>query len=240
MKVSTLRPVLATALFLVLLSGGLHKARAEDAPAKPFSFNIAGVSDYRFRGISQTRTDPAIQGGVDFSKDLFYAGVWASNVRFPGDKKTNTEVDLYAGIKPTWGKANFDFGVIYYGYPSQPNGVPAVDYTEVKAAVSYPVGKGTIGANVFYSDKFGGGLGKAWYYEANAAYPLEALPKLTLSGAVGRQTLDKGKDYTTWNLGGTYAITDSVGFDLRYVDTDNHSGGDIYKAAAVASLKLTF
>ena len=47
-------------------------------------------------------------------------------------------------------------------------------------------------------------------------------------------------DYTTWNLGAAYQLTDTLALDLRYHDTDQHDFGDIYGARAVATLKATF
>lgn len=37
-----------------------------------------------------------------------------------------------------------------------------------------------------------------------------------------------------------YALTDHLGLDLRYHDTDKHSFGDIYGSRAVVSLKAAF
>ena len=88
---------------------------------------LRGTSDYVFRGISQTDNDPTIQGGLDFSYGILYAGAWASGLDFggtqaPGDGlDAQVEIDWYGGIKPTWnsplGTVNLDFGVIYYSYP---------------------------------------------------------------------------------------------------------------------------
>ena len=44
--------------------------------------------------------------------------------------------------------------------------------------------------------------------------------KWTVSGALGKQWLDVSDDYTTWNVGVGYALTDKVGLDVRYHDTD--------------------
>lgn len=58
-------------------------ALAQSAPASPHTLtgNLGFVTDYRFRGISQTFEQPAIQGGIDYSHASgFYAGTWASNV----------------------------------------------------------------------------------------------------------------------------------------------------------------
>jgi uncharacterized protein (TIGR02001 family) len=91
------------------------------APTPPYTFtgNMALVTDYRFRGISQTFKQPAIQGGFDFAHESgFYVGNWNSNVNsgagFPGG---SIEMDLYGGWKKTWGDWGLDLGAIYYYYP---------------------------------------------------------------------------------------------------------------------------
>ena len=61
------------------------------------AWNVGVVSDYIFRGFSQTGEDPAIQGGVDLTSGSFYAGAWASNVDFGDD--TDAEIDVYGGYR---------------------------------------------------------------------------------------------------------------------------------------------
>lgn len=180
-----------------------------------FSANAGIASDYVFRGVSQTDEGPQIFGGADLSSGIFYAGVWASNVDFYDS--TDAEIDLYAGIKPTIGPVNLDLGAIYYGYLNEPG---AADYAfwEFKAAGSIPVGPATVGAAVFYSPEFFGGTGEGIYVEANAAF--SPADKWTINGAVGNQSVDVGVDYTTWNVGVSYAFTDNFSADLRYHDSD--------------------
>ena len=57
---------------------------------------------------------------------------------------------------------------------------------------------------------------------------------------MGRQFVSSDFDYTTWNVGAAYALTDTLAIDLRYHDTDEHDFGQIYESRAVASLKATF
>ena len=60
--------------------------------------NASVVSDYNWRGITQTAGDPAIQGGIDYAHDSgFYAGAWGSNVDFGDCCDENVETDLYFG-----------------------------------------------------------------------------------------------------------------------------------------------
>lgn len=222
--------VLAAASTLALAAG---VAQAQDGPK--LSYNLGVASDYVFRGVSQTQEDPQVFAGADLSAGKLYAGTWASNVDF-GDK-TDAEVDLYAGYKPTVGAATLDLGVIYYGYVGAPKGA---DYgnVEVKAAASIPAGKGGLGAAVFYSPDSFGAAKEAVYYELNGSYPIAA--KWTVSGAVGRQAYEGSGDYTTWNVGAAYALTDKLSLDLRYHDTDEHGFGKTYGSRAVASLKAMF
>lgn len=127
-------------------------------------------------------------------------------------------------MKPTLGPLSFDFGVIGYLYPGANDAGSELDYYEAKAAASFaPVEGLTLGAAAYYSPEFYGETGTALYLEANAAYALT--DRLSLSGAFGRQTIDDvngpaagsaDDDYTTWNIGGTYAVSGFT-LDLRYV-----------------------
>ena len=93
-------------------------AAADEGRKFTYSFNIGATSDYVFRGISQTDNDPTIQGGIDLGYGILYAGWWASGLDFDAIlNDAHVEMDWYGGIKPTWGPATFDFGVIYYSYP---------------------------------------------------------------------------------------------------------------------------
>ena len=201
------------------------------------SYNVGVASDYVFRGVSQTQEDPQIFGGVDATYGIGYAGVWASNVDFGADDPT-AEIDLYAGVKPTVGDTALDLGVIYYGYIDQPSHSNE-DYWEFKAAASIPAGPATLGAAVFYSPEFFGKTGDATYYEVNAALPIPN-SKFSVSGALGHQQVKGSADYTTWNAGIGFALTDHIGFDLRYWDTDEHSFGSIYDSRVVIGVKATF
>ncbi len=208
--------------FLALTSGALAGGSLKDEPAPEreftYSFSATGTSDYVFRGISQTDNDPTIQGAINIGYGIFYAGVWGSGIEWgPGE----LEIDYYAGIKPTWGPATFDFGVLYYTYPGfNDESTAEADYVELKAAVSGEIYKGLTATGAFYySPDYGGGT--EYVYEGALAY---ALPKVwifdpTLSGTLGYSDFELGNDYTYWNAGVTLAV-DKIAFDLRYWDTD--------------------
>ena len=118
MRKTIIAASLASAAFAV---PQLAAAQAAAAPASPHTFtgNLGLVSDYRFRGISQTFKQPAIQGGFDYSHTSgFYVGNWNSNVNEgAGFPSGNLEMDFYGGWKNTWGDWGLDVGTIYYYYP---------------------------------------------------------------------------------------------------------------------------
>lgn len=229
-----LKVSLLAALGTMAFSGVAH---AQDEGPVSLSFNLGAATEYVFRGVSQTDEDPQVFGGVDATLgSIGYAGVWASNVDF-GDS-TDAEFDLYAGVKPTVGAVTLDIGVIYYGYLDQPSGAD-YDYWEGKVAASAPAGPATFGAAVYYSPDFTANTGDAWYYEANATFPIPS-SRFVVSGAIGHQTIEEASDYTTWNLGVGFSLTDNLGFDVRYFDTDGHELGKLYDSRLVAGVKLAF
>lgn len=110
----------------IILSATLAAAAAAALPSLALAddglaFNVGAVSDYRYRGISQTRLKPALQGGVDYTKGAFYVGAWASTIKWIKDAKgdAGVEVDLYGGYKGEISKdLTYDVGVLNYWYPS--------------------------------------------------------------------------------------------------------------------------
>lgn len=210
---------------------------AQETSDPQWSANVAVGSDYVFRGVSQTEDGAAISAGVDMTNGVFYAGAWASNVSFAGDDDSGVEADIYGGVRPEFAGFALDFGVVGYLYDA-PDALD-YDYVEFKAAASRAIGPATVGAAVYYSpDFFGAAEDEATWVEANAAF--SPADKWTVSGAVGRQFLSSDFDYTTWNAGAAYQMTDNLALDLRWYDTDEHDFGQIYEGRAVASLKAVF
>lgn len=209
-------------------------AAADEGRKFTYSFNIGGYSDYVFRGISQTDNDPTIQGGIDIGYGIFYAGWWASGVDFEaGNNDAKVEMDWYGGIKPTWGPATFDFGVIYYAYPGEgpitPVDYPQLNYVELKAGVSGTIHeKLALGGYIFWSPDYFAETGSVWTFEGQAGYTFHQIGVFTptINGVVGYQT--GGDSYDLWNGFGEYwywnaglaLAVDKLIFDFRYWGTD--------------------
>jgi uncharacterized protein (TIGR02001 family) len=116
MRKSVLSVAVAAALAVPMLAA----AQAPAPAPSPITGNLTIASDYRFRGISQTYTGPAIQGGVDYAHASgIYLGNWNSNVSsilFAGG--SGIEMDFYGGYKKSFGDFGLDVGTIYYYYPN--------------------------------------------------------------------------------------------------------------------------
>jgi len=106
---------------LVALAAPLHAQ--ETPPADSVTFNAALASDYRYRGISQTRLQPALQGGADWthSPTGLYAGTWLSTIKWTKDAGGGGDIesDLYAGKRGQLSAdVTYDVGVLGYVYPA--------------------------------------------------------------------------------------------------------------------------
>ena len=208
-----------------------------------WSVNIGATTDYVFRGISQNDEKPALQGGVDMTYGIFYAGVWSSMIDFGDALSADAEVDFYVGIKPEWQGITFDLGVIYYAYPGASDSGAELDYVEVKAGASAsPIQNLTIGGTIFYSPEFTGETGEVWTFEGSAGYELPKLAMFTptVSALLGYATGDEIEDYVYWNAGLSLAV-DKLTLDFRYWDTDIDGGcAGLCDERFVATAKVTF
>lgn len=123
----------------------------EEAPEE---FKIAGsatiASDYRFRGVSQSNKEMAIQAGVSVTHESgLYAGVWGSNLAGWGTfGGSNTELDIYGGYAVELGGAKLDIGLTWYMYPG---GADKTDFAEPYVKVSGTLGPVNVLAGVAYA-----------------------------------------------------------------------------------------
>lgn len=121
------KTIIAASLATVAgLAAPMLSIAAEQSP-HTITGNASIVSDYRFRGITQTYAKPALQGGIDYSHASgLYLGNWNSNVNegagFPAG---NLEMDFYGGYKQAWGDFGIDVGAIYYAYPGSDASIAA-------------------------------------------------------------------------------------------------------------------
>jgi uncharacterized protein (TIGR02001 family) len=104
------------------LGVGIAGAQEQAKPDNEVTYNAAVTTDYRYRGLSQTRLDPALQGGADFVNNPtgLYVGTWLSTIKWTKDLggNGNVEWDIYGGKRGNITDAvTYDVGGLYYFYP---------------------------------------------------------------------------------------------------------------------------
>ncbi len=114
---------------------------AAAAPASPLSFNVGVISDYRYRGISQSRRKPAVSAGADYAHASgLYVGTWLSSIKWIKDAggDASVEWDVYGGFKNSIGDTGiaYDVGLLRYQYPGSSLPV-SPNTTEIYGALSY-------------------------------------------------------------------------------------------------------
>ncbi|WP_343728622.1 TorF family putative porin [Duganella sp.] len=189
----------------------VFSAHAEEAapaatPDNAVSFNVAVVSDYRYRGISQTRLQPALQGGADYVNNPtgLYAGAWASTITWIKDAggDGNVELDLYAGKRGQVSEAvSYDVGVLTYVYAS--NSLPvSANTTEIYGQLGY--GPAYVKYSHAVTNLFGFADSKnSGYLDVGAN--IDAGDGWTVNLHGGRQNVkhNDAASYTDWKLGVT-------------------------------------
>jgi uncharacterized protein (TIGR02001 family) len=212
---------------------------ANDAEAAVDTFDLelvaSAVSDYRFRGISTSDTDFAIQGQFSISHETgLYGRIWGSNIADNGGD--NVEVDLVAGFALDIGSFTVDVGATWYLYP----GATGANYGELIGTASKAVGPATIGVTFGYAPKQAHlGNQDNVYVALNGSLPLGKSP-FAIAGSIGFEDGAFGDRKKDWSLGITAEVS---GFTLgaSYVDTAHaREFGRLSKAGAVFSISRSF
>ena len=225
------------------LVGMATSAMAADMPVKAkkaaevspwdIAFGGALMSDYNFRGISQSDRGPSTTTYIETRYTVnpslqLYAGSQYWAVDLP--THASCECDFYAGFRPTVGPLAFDFGFIYYYYPKErqvfldsagaatfiPSGfgilTPAnTDYYEVYGKVTWDTIKDklALGANFYYSPDWLG-TGAYGFYASGTAKV--TMPSFTLATFMGRKEIG-------WSISGEvghYSLGTTTAFPVNF------------------------
>ena len=205
---------------LTLVSGAVF---AQAAPATTLTYNAGVVTDYRYRGITQSRNEAAVQGGVDYAhKSGFYVGAWASTIKWIADNSYtantggtrtgtditgNVELDVYGGYKFDLTKdVTMDVGYLRYQYlgnnlEATRTNVNASSYNNANTNEIYTaITMGPITAKYSYSmgDLFGYIDSKgSGYLDLSANF--EVIPTWTVTPHFGRQTVTAAAYNASYN-----------------------------------------
>jgi uncharacterized protein (TIGR02001 family) len=125
-----MKKMVLVAATLAMTAGSVFAAdmavKAVRAPPPPpfepwdLAFGSALMNDYIFRGVTQSNHKPSVaayfEPRYNLNKDLqLYIGVAGESISFPN--RAAAEIDVYGGIRPTFGMFAFDFGLWGYIYP---------------------------------------------------------------------------------------------------------------------------
>jgi uncharacterized protein (TIGR02001 family) len=230
-------------------------------PESTLAFNAGVVSEYRYRGLSQSRFQPALQGGVDYAdKSGFYVGAWASQIKWIKDTaatscagacKGDVELDLYGGYKFSVGDIGLDVGFLRYEYINN-NYSPNANTDEVYAAGTY--GIFTLKHSVSLSNLFGATNSKGSYYTDLSAN-LDLGSGFTLTPHVGYQYVKNqaGFSYTDYAITLAKDLGDGLSVSAAAIAVDGNKNNLVLgsnagsqagkfsgKSAVVLGLKYTF
>lgn len=247
--------VLASAAFAapaLAQTGDDASPPAELTPALTVTGSLTLASQYRFRGISLSDEEIALQGTVNLNhKSGFYAGVWGSNLDGFGELGgSNLELDLYVGYKRQVAPGvTIDAGLLYYAYPGSSGG--DFEFFEPYANVSVTRGPVTGKVGIAFApsqDALANNGNRYIFGDLSLAIPNTPV---TLTGHLGnshgRTPLAPSGDYVDWSLGAAVAWR-NLTLGVAYVDT-NLSGAeaalggatrDIVDGAVVATLGASF
>lgn len=237
-----MRTSIGSTLSLILAVTAVPAFAEDDKQAKAITLSGAAtvVSDYRFRGISQTNKRPAVQASITATHASgVYVSVWGSSVDEYIAAGADQEIDLIAGYKKSFGGTTVDVGAVYYYYPGAEQIIPGYnsDFVEPYASLAYTFGPVTAKATANYAPKQAAlnyGLGKEdnFYASAELSGGIPGTP-VTVAAKLGRNFtrsfLSSGTKYTDWSLSATY-VSGALSVGVSYVDTNRNLFSGITRA----------
>ncbi len=238
---------LAGSALLALSFATASVATAEDgqssaASAFELGVTLGGVTDYVWRGVSQTDENPAVQGGVTVSHTSgLSAGLWASNVDFNDGGEADYELDATLAYTHPFAGADVTLSGIYYAYPGADDNLN-YDFWEAGLTYARNVNEMVdVTAAVNYSPEFFGDTGDAVYANLGLSAPIKYVDGLSAKGSFGRQWVDDGINYNDWSAGLGYGWK-SLAFDVKYTDTSYSKAdcADLCDARVMAGLTWSF
>ena len=233
-----------------LFATAVYAQTAPEAPeASPLTANVTVTNDYRYRGITQSNYQPAVQGGFDYAHESgLYIGNWNSSINWVSNSTNNQtrapiEMDFYGGFKKELIAEGFasDFGVLQYYYPQSGGNYNAAivnpNTTELYVAQNFTFGPvtGFVKVNYSVTNIFGIPQSSGSYYPDLTANYDTGIWGITLNGHVGYQKVagqpgtqngvstafaGSNLSYTDWKLGATKDFGGGLSLSASYVSTN--------------------
>jgi uncharacterized protein (TIGR02001 family) len=235
-----------------------------DAPsAITVSGNVALTTDYRFRGVSLSGGDPAIQGGITVTHESgVYAGTWSSSIQ-GGDFYGQQELDLFGGWSgEVTSGLTLDAGLLYYVYPSnEPRDLAGdkihANYWEPYLSLSGDVGPASLKVGVAYDWKQKGLINNAGnkddnlYIYGNVDVAVPNTP-VTVSGHLGytdgvlapcyycANSSFNDRTGWDWSIGASATVLGPLSVGVSYIGVSGASVDGFTDDAVVGTLTASF
>ena len=221
----------------------------EETSAITVSGNVAVVTDYRFRGVSMSGGDFALQGGIDAAHESgFYVGTWGSSIA-GGTPYGELELDVYGGwAGEVTDGITIDVGLLYYLYPTGDVAGADTDYFEPYASIATTIGPVGATAGVAYAweqDSLGGNDNLYVYTDwslgipntpvtltAHLGYTDGVLAPPLLAGTLDDSGLD-------WSIGASVPVYGGLSLGVAYIGTEGPAINDFTDDAIVGTLSFT-
>ena len=226
---------------------GVQTCALPISEASPVTANVTITNDYRYRGITQTNYQPAIQGGFDYAHESgLYIGNWNSTINWVSNTTNNgikapIEMDFYGGFKKELIAEGFasDFGVLQYYYNQTGGNYNGMmlnpNTTEIYAAQNFTFGPvtGFVKVNYGLTNIFGVPNSAGSFYPDLTANYDTGIWGISLNGHVGYQYVAgqpnsggpvaqplTNLSYTDWKLGATKDFGGGLSLSASYVSTN--------------------
>lgn len=201
-----------------------------------WSFELGAGTDNRSKNASKSGNDGYVYGSAIWESEngLFYAGPGFETIQAGG---SNVEAEFVVGYQPEAFGYRFDFNAAYKNRLDAEAGYDE-DGWEFTGNASRSIGPASARLQVQYSPDAAGSTDSFTWIEGRVGW--DFTNRLNGTVAVGRREQNGAPDYTGWNAGVTYAVTDTLDLDLRYYDTDAHTFGEQYEDALVARVAYAF
>lgn len=221
-------------LAFILISLSTNHAMAQGSPPLTLTGSATLASDYRFRGLSLSNNDTALQGSFSLSHvSGFYISTWASSIEsFNG---AELELDLYGGHAGQIGNLNTNIGFYAYTYPGATDNT---DYYEIYGSLGGTIKNTgwTLGTNYAFDQDGTGNQGNIYIYLSTST-PVSKTP-ITITGNIAYEDGAFGSNKWDWLLGLSYSFS-KFSLSINYIDTAN-TGSSSGRAGVVGMLSASF
>lgn len=188
------------------------------------SASVTATSDYVFRGISQTKEDPALQASLDYSHSSgWYIGAWGTNIDFGPDDPADMELDIYTGFAgETATGLGWDVGLLHYTYP----GASDYNFLELYGKLSY----GLFSGGLAYSNDWANSGEDAFYVSGGVSVPFASNFTFNLNANYSFGDAFDDTEYMDYMVGIGYTLG-SFELGLSYIDTTLDRGDALFSDA---------